>query len=194
MTIFVHSGAPEREEIPLRQRRSRAAAAATEFGAALDALGIAQRQAARLFNVNMRHIRRWRHGDRRVPRGVSIVLNLLIAQKVTLAEVEQAAIPVPARTNGRAKSKPPAPVFVEPAPEQSTLAPAHANSSLTTAEKVYALASEACRWPCGDPRHPDFYFCSNPVAEKPYCDHHRAMAYMTPQTGGGHGARIRLVA
>jgi hypothetical protein len=48
----------------------------------------------------------------------------------------------------------------------------------TTAEKLCALPARGCRWPCGDPRHPDFHFCGNPIAKRPYCEHHRAMAYV----------------
>jgi hypothetical protein len=62
---------------------------------------------------------------------------------VTVAQVEQAAIPIPGRTNGSAKPGPPAPLLGEPAPEQSALARAKvatlADPGLTTAEKVCAL-------------------------------------------------------
>ena len=63
-----------------------------------------------------------------------------------------------------------------------------AGPGLSTAEKVCALAPDACRWPCGDPARPDFHFCGSPVAKKPYCEHHRAMAYRAPLTGSGQGA------
>jgi GcrA cell cycle regulator len=138
-------------------------------------LGLAQCRVAQLFGVGPRSVRRWQHGDRRVPRGVGIVLRLLATGAVTIAEVEEAAVSAPARTNGRAELEPPVPLLVEPAPEQTA---ALANPDLTTAEKVCALAPEACRWPDGDPKRPDFHFCGNPVAERPYCERHRAMAYM----------------
>jgi hypothetical protein len=32
------------------------------------------------------------------------------------------------------------------------------------------------------------------VARRPYCEHHRAMAYAAPLTGRGHGARSGRVA
>src|SRR5262245_19592014 len=163
--------------------------ATTEFRETLDALGLAQHRVAQLFGVGPRSVRRWQYGDRRVPCGVGIVLRLLAAGAVTVAQVEQAAVPAPARTNGGTKPEPPAPLLVEPVLEQSALAPALANPSLTTAEKVCALTPEACRWPCGDPEHPDFHFCGNPVAERPYCECHRALAYVAPRTGSRHGAR-----
>jgi len=126
-------------------------------------------------------VRRWRHGDRRVPRGAEILLRLLTAGAVTIDQVEQAAAPVPARTNGDAKPKPPAPRPVEPAPEQSALASALTDPSLTTAEKIIALAPNACRWPYNDPRHPNFYFCSLPTPALPYCNEHRTAAYLAPR-------------
>jgi hypothetical protein len=96
-----------------------------------------------MFGVRPRSVRRWQHGDRRVPRGVGIVLRLLAAGVITVDQVEQAAIPIPVRTNGSAKSEPPAPLLVEPAPAQAALARAEAatttDSGLTTAEKVIAL-------------------------------------------------------
>ena len=62
---------------------------------------------------------------------------------MTIDQVEQAAVAIPARTNGSAKPGPPAPLLVAPAPEQSAVAPAEAatlaDPGLTTAEKVVAL-------------------------------------------------------
>jgi hypothetical protein len=166
--------------------------AATEFARTLGVLGVTQHRAGQWFSVNARSIRRWRSGDRRVPAGVVIVCRLLAAKVVTAAQVEAvAAVPVPARTNG----EPPAPLRAAPAPEeQPALAPrrartaARADLGLTTAEKVVALAADTCRWPCGDPQHPDFHFCSAPTAKPPYCPRHRAVAFLAPRPGRGHGA------
>jgi hypothetical protein len=185
MAILVQSGDLGRKGTPPRfredlRRRHQRATAADEFRTTLGVLGIAQRRVAQLFGVGPRSVRRWQSGDRRVPCGVGIILRLMAAGAVTIAQVEQAAVPVPTRTNGSAKPEPPVPLLVEPAPAPATLmraeAATFADSGLSTAEKVIALAPGACRWPCGDPRHSDFHFCGNPVAEKPYCDHHRAMA------------------
>src|SRR5262249_46799656 len=90
------------------------------------------------------------------------------------------AAPVP--TNGNAKPAPPGPLLVKL--EQSALAGAKA--------AVCALTPEVCRWPCGDPGHPDFHFCVNPVAKGSYCARHYALAYVTPRTGSelvAHGRR-----
>jgi GcrA cell cycle regulator len=35
-----------------------------------------------------------------------------------------------------------------------------------------------CRWPIGEPRHPDFHFCGAPqMAGRPYCESHWRMAF-----------------
>jgi hypothetical protein len=181
MTIFVHSGAPKRGEIPLKQRRSRAAAT-TEFGTALDNLGIAQRRVAKLFGVSCRHIRRWQHGDRTVPRAVRLVINLLVAGAISIDQVEQAADPVPTQTNG-VKPALPARLHDEPepklpAPVEPTPAPARADPSLSTAQKVLALERGRCHWPLGDPKDRAFRFCGVLAsAGSPYCAVHKCQAH-----------------
>jgi hypothetical protein len=155
-------------------------AAPTELRDALDALGLARRRVAELFGVSPRSVGRWQDGDRRVPCGVSIVLHLLAARVVTVTQVERAAAAaIPVQTNGGAKPEPPAPLLVAPAPEPA-LAPAKAatpaDPDLSTAEKVVALAPDACRWPCGDPGRADFHFCGGPTTRRPYCEHHHARA------------------
>jgi GcrA cell cycle regulator len=166
----------------------------TEFRETLGALGLAQHRVAQLFGVGPRSVRRWQRGDRRLPLGINILFRLMAMGAVTIGQVEQVATSV--RINGGAKPEPRAPLLVEPAPAQSALARAEAatlaDPGLTTAEKVGALAPGACCWPCGDPGHPDFHFCGSPVAKRPYCETHRAMAYVAPLTGSGrvaHGWR-----
>ena len=99
----------------LRRRRPRAAAV-TEFSAALKKLGFPQNRVAKLFGVSCRHIRRWQHGDRTVPRAVRLVINLLVAGAILIDQVEQAADPVPTQTNG-VKPEPPARLRDEPEPK-----------------------------------------------------------------------------
>ena len=158
--------------------------ARTKFCETLDALGIAHRRVAQLFDVTPRSIRRWQDGSRHVPCGVGIVLRLVAAGALTVDQVELAAIQI----NGSAKLAP-APRRVAPAPEQSvvarTAAAALAGPGLTTAEKVCALASGDCRWPAGDPARPDFHFCGSPVVAGPYCERHRTMAHAAPPTRQG---------
>src|SRR5262252_7024419 len=169
--------------------------AATELRATLGALGLTQHRAAQLFGVGPRSVRRWQHGDRRVPCGVGIVLRLLAAQKITIRDVEEAA--APAQTN-RSAAPDPQPAIADPKPEPRVSAPtvdsepvtpkstarAPLPAVLTTAEKVLALAPGVCRWPYGDPRDPDFHFCCGAsVVAEPYCEHHRALAYLAPRTG-----------
>ena len=203
MTISVHSDTPERGEVPLRQRRPRAAAA-TEFARALDMLDVTQLRIARLFGTTPRTIRRWRDGTRRTQRGVDIVLRLLAAGAITVAQVEEAAAdPAPARANGGgAKGEPPAPRHAAPAPKQPALASRRARTatladpSPTTSvvEQVCALTSGTCRWPLGVPGQPGFRFCCSAVITAPYCPRHRAAAYLPRRTSRGHGVRIGFVA
>src|SRR5262249_4979631 len=150
-------------------------AAATEFRAALDALNITQRHAAQLFAVNPRHIRRWRSGDRRVPHAVGIVLRLLAMGAVTIDQIEQAAVPALARTNGSAQPEPPREAAVPLASlassprtngaEPEPLAPLE---EVPAALAVCALAPKTCCWPLGDPQRPGFHFCGAVTEKGPY--------------------------
>jgi hypothetical protein len=62
-----------------------------EARAMLGVLGISQARVAQLFGVEPRAIRRWRRGDRPIPSGVGIVLQLLASGAVNLDQVEEAA-------------------------------------------------------------------------------------------------------
>jgi len=191
MATFIQLGDQGREKTPLcfredlRQRRPRAV---TEFGATLDAFGLAQSLASRLFQVSPRHIRRWRSGDRRLPHAVGIVCNLLVMGAVTIEQVEAAAVPASARTHGSTPPEPLAPI--ESAPEPSVLTCAKTASFAapgpSIAEKVYAL--DGCRYPHGNLEHPEgFYFCSAPIARGSYCQRHLNLVYLP--RGSGHGVR-----
>jgi hypothetical protein len=103
---------------------------------------------------------------------------------------EPLAIEVPAAL----EPEPPAPLHLEPALEATTdlrgspggetdsqPAPepsAPAADLTTTAEKVVALSSSVCHWPCGDPQYSDFRFCGEATTLPPYCDAHRGVAYL----------------
>src|SRR5262249_34140964 len=40
------------------------------------------------------------------------------------------------------------------------------------------LSEDTCRWPVGDPGHPDFFYCGAvPLEGRPYCSAHCARAY-----------------
>src|SRR5262245_45318611 len=171
-------------------------AAATEFRATLDALGLTQIRTARLFNVGSRSVRRWQDGTRRVPLGIDILFRLLVMGVVTIEQVEIAAAASPAAwMNGSGRREPSAPRPVEPAPEQSALACAETTSLAdpgpSIAEKVYALALDACRYPYGNLEHPEeFYFCGAPIARGSYCQRHLDLVYLPPRTGSGHGGFV----
>ncbi len=50
-------------------------------------------------------------------------------------------------------------------------------------------SSGVCSWPTGHPGDKDFAFCGKrPVAGKPYCAEHAAMAYVQPKSRGGRAA------
>jgi hypothetical protein len=97
------------------------------------------------------------------------------AQTERRAELELAAkLP----TNGVIVAAPqppsePSTNLAEPAPEQPPEI-----VELSLGEKVAALASKACHWPIGDPQHPEFRFCGSSVTAPPYCEAHRAVAYV----------------
>jgi GcrA cell cycle regulator len=45
-------------------------------------------------------------------------------------------------------------------------------------KKLLDLEMSDCRWPIGEPRHPDFYFCGAPQLDgRPYCELHWRMAF-----------------
>jgi GcrA cell cycle regulator len=51
-------------------------------------------------------------------------------------------------------------------------------ATAATRKDLMGLASGDCRWPCGDPGTPDFFFCGAPQATgKPYCSAHCRIAY-----------------
>lgn len=60
---------------------------ANQYRAALDKLGLSQRGAGSLFEVDERTSRRWALGERTIPPCVSIVLRLMVAGKITVADV-----------------------------------------------------------------------------------------------------------
>jgi hypothetical protein len=166
---------------PANMAVSNLSVTASEFRATLDELNITSRHVARWCGVGPRSVRRWQDGTRHIPCGVDLVLRLLAAGTVTVAQVEQVAVPSPDAT-----PEPLVPLLVEPAPEQSALM--QAAPLVDTAQKVVALTPEACRWPYGDPECPDFHFCGSSVAKRPYCEKHYARAHAVLPTGGGHGA------
>jgi GcrA cell cycle regulator len=168
-------------------------AAATEFRAALSVLGIAQNRAAQWFGITSRSLRRWAHGDRHVPTAVTILTRLLVAEMVTITQLEQVAASISARASGSIKPKPPAPRLVEPEPKQSagTRAEAAVFADLSpAAAAVVAHVLGTCCWPEGDPECFGFRFCNDPVAAPPYCERHRKRAYLAPRTGSGRGVRV----
>jgi GcrA cell cycle regulator len=45
-------------------------------------------------------------------------------------------------------------------------------------KQLVDLTSVDCRWPCGNPGHPDFFFCGGGArTDSPYCDFHHSKAF-----------------
>ena len=61
-----------------------------QFRTAIDRLDLSQVGAGRLVGADPRTARRWALGERPVPDCVAILLRLLVAGKITVADVEQA--------------------------------------------------------------------------------------------------------
>ena len=54
---------------------------ANQFRATLERLGLSQRGASRMFNVNERTVRRWASGDFSIPEAIIENLNRLVADQ-----------------------------------------------------------------------------------------------------------------
>jgi len=175
MTSLIQSSDPKlpphlRED--LKRRRPRAAAA-TEFGQALAALGIKQSTVARWFRIGERSVRRWEGGARKVPPGVTVVCRLMLAGKVSIADVEQAD-----SLDGAEPGPPTGPALEPPA---AALAQA-----VTVADQICKLGEHDCRWPIGDPASAGFRFCGRETRRPPYCEEHRDIAFIVEEAGAPH--------
>jgi GcrA cell cycle regulator len=52
----------------------------------------------------------------------------------------------------------------------------------TGPKKLLDLEKHDCRWPIGEPRHPDFHFCgARQLQNRPYCELHWRMAFQPPR-------------
>jgi len=64
-----------------------------------------------------------------------------------------------------------------------------ADIPLAQRRSLLELTRGACRWPVGDPSHPDFFFCgAETLRGRPYCVAHRARA-LRPAAATIQGAR-----
>ncbi len=62
----------------------------TQFRAALDKLGLTQLAAARHLRVAGRTVRRWALDDGAIPPTVAIVINLILAGKISIEDLDSA--------------------------------------------------------------------------------------------------------
>src|SRR5262249_36350365 len=106
MATFIQLGDHLRKD---PRRRPQRATATTEFRAALAEFSLAQTRLPQWFDVTPRHVRRWEDGSRHLPHAVDIVLRLLAARMVTVAQIEQVTT-----ARDRTELRPPAPLEESP--------------------------------------------------------------------------------
>ncbi|MBO0766213.1 MAG: hypothetical protein J2P50_16720 [Hyphomicrobiaceae bacterium] len=57
-----------------------------------------------------------------------------------------------------------------------------ARKNVAKRKTLLDLGPHDCRWPIGEPRHPDFHFCGQRRIEgRPYCELHWSMAFQPPK-------------
>jgi DNA-binding transcriptional regulator YiaG len=61
-----------------------------QYRKAIEQLGLSQVRAARLLGVDPRTSRRWALEERSIPKHAAILLRLLLAGKITMADIEAA--------------------------------------------------------------------------------------------------------
>ena len=107
--------------------------------------------------------------------------------------------PIKNRSVGISRPRPPRRPRVEHAPAPRTIATAPAVHQHRHIEPpppveledmpgatILTLTDRICKWPIGDPRHPDFHFCGRASAEGlPYCTEHARRAYQPPARRNG---------
>jgi hypothetical protein len=77
----------------------------------------------------------------------------------------------------------PGPQQIEPLAEAAPVAvdiPRRKGGFARQGLTLLELTSRSCRWPIGDSRKADFYFCGAATSEQPYCEVHRVIAYRAP--------------
>lgn len=62
-----------------------------QIEATLTTLGLSPKKAAHLFRHNERTMRRWIAGERGIPQGIAILLQLMLDSKITEADIAAAA-------------------------------------------------------------------------------------------------------
>ncbi len=95
------------------------------------------------------------------------------------APAPRAPRPIPAARVAPPPVLRPAPVVPAPTPVVATL-PAPVVRAFPAARP--RLGSRSCCWPIGEPGTSGFRFCgAEPMAGKPYCTEHAALAYVKPR-------------
>lgn len=96
------------------------------------------------------------------------------------APVPRAPRPVPAPIQRLAPAPAVRPTIPAPQPAPVATAPTPVVRSFPTARP--RLGARTCCWPIGEPGTSGFRFCGgDPMAGKPYCTEHAALAYVKPR-------------
>ncbi len=105
--------------------------------------------------------------------------------------------PIKNRTASVARPRPPRRPRVEQTPPQRIAIAAppqrhvevpkrHVELEDVPGATILTLTDRICKWPIGDPRHPDFHFCGRASADGlPYCTDHARRAYQPPARRSG---------
>lgn len=95
--------------------------------------------------------------------------------------VRRPRVEAPASVAPRAIARPPA-----APPRHMEIRPAPIEVEDVPGATILTLTDRICKWPIGDPRHPDFHFCGRASAEGlPYCADHARRAYQPPARRSG---------
>src|SRR5690606_37550905 len=109
--------------------------------------------------------------------------------KIARARASIAPVPTPTPVVGRSR--------ISSAASDAVLPPGHAEAPADVSvipfsqrRTLLELNSITCRWPLGDPRDADFFFCGGLAFEGlPYCAAHAALAYTPAGLRGTRGVR-----
>ncbi len=96
------------------------------------------------------------------------------------------ARPRPPRRPRVEQVAPPRMVAAPPPPRHVERPQRHVELEDMPGATILTLTDRICKWPIGDPRHPDFHFCGRASAEGlPYCADHARRAYQPPARRSG---------
>lgn len=76
-----------------------------------------------------------------------------------------------------------------PRPSPVKIIPGRPPRQKAAAARLMEVKGPTCSWPHGHPGEKGFHFCgAKPLAGKPYCAEHAALAYVRPKSHGSNAA------